>query len=62
MRVLLEKTRDINKILQNSAGNTTVDFNEVADVLSENIGASIYILDRNGKVLGIHILKVGPAT
>lgn len=57
MRVLLEKTRDINKILQNSAGNTVVDFNEVADVLSENIGASIYILDRSGKVLGYSYLK-----
>ncbi|MDD4334960.1 MAG: GTP-sensing pleiotropic transcriptional regulator CodY, partial [Desulfotomaculaceae bacterium] len=44
MRVLLEKTRDINKILQKSAGNTSVDFNEVAVVLSKNIGASIYIL------------------
>jgi transcriptional pleiotropic repressor len=57
MRVLLEKTRDINKILQKSAGNTTVDFNEVADVLSENIGASIYILDRDGKVLGFSYLE-----
>ena len=57
MRVLLEKTRDINKILQKSAGTTTVDFNEVADVLSENIGASIYILDQKGKVLGYSYLK-----
>jgi len=56
MRVLLEKTRDINKLLQKSAGHT-VDFNEVANVLSENIGASIYILDRYGKVLGYAYLK-----
>jgi transcriptional pleiotropic repressor len=56
MRVLLEKTRDINKLLQKSAGHT-VDFNEVANVLSENIGASSYILDQDGKVLGYAYLK-----
>jgi transcriptional pleiotropic repressor len=56
MRALLEKTRAINKILQKSAGYT-VDFNEVANVLSENIGASIYILDRKGKVFGYTYLK-----
>ncbi len=56
MRALLEKARAINKILQKSTGNI-VDFNEVAYVLSENIGASIYILDRWGKVLGYTYLK-----
>jgi len=56
MRALLDRTRAINKLLQKSAGNT-VDFNEVADVLSENIESSIYILDRNGKVLGYSYLK-----
>ncbi len=56
MRALLEKTRAINKLLQKSAGQT-VDFNEVAKVLGENIGASIYILDRQGKVLGHAYLK-----
>lgn len=56
MRALLDKTRAINKILQKSAGYT-VDFNEVANVLSENIGSSIYILDKNGKVLGHAYLK-----
>ncbi|MCL6638949.1 MAG: GTP-sensing pleiotropic transcriptional regulator CodY [Firmicutes bacterium] len=56
MRALLGKTRDINKLLQKSAGST-VDFNEVAKVLSENINCSIYILDRQGKVLGYAYLK-----
>lgn len=56
MRVLLEKTRDINKLLQKSAGHA-VDFNEVAKVLSENIGGSVYILDQQGKVLGYAYLK-----
>jgi transcriptional pleiotropic repressor len=56
VRALLDKARAINRILQKSAGNI-VDFNEVAYVLSENIGASIYILDRWGKVLGYTYLK-----
>ncbi len=56
MKELLGKTREINKILQKSAGSA-VDFNEIAAVLSENIGASIYILDRSGKVLGYAYLK-----
>lgn len=56
MRGLLEKTRSINKLLQKSAGHT-VNFNEIANVLSENIESSIYILDRFGKVLGHTYLK-----
>lgn len=56
MRALLERTRSINKLLQKSAGNT-VDFDEVASVLSDNIEASIYICDRSGKVLGYAYLK-----
>ena len=56
MNLLLKKTRAINKLLQKSAGHT-VDFNEVANVLSDSIGASIYILDRRGKVLGYTYLK-----
>lgn len=51
MKVLLEKTRAINKLLQRSAGHP-VDFQEMASVLTENIGANTYILGRKGKVLG----------
>ncbi|MDD4237216.1 MAG: GTP-sensing pleiotropic transcriptional regulator CodY [Desulfotomaculaceae bacterium] len=56
MRALLERTRAINKLLQKSAGNA-VDFYEVANVLSENIEAAVYILDRSGKVVGHAYLK-----
>jgi len=56
MRALLQKTRSINKLLQKSAGHT-VDFHEVASVLSDTIEASIYILDRSGKVVGYAYLK-----
>lgn len=55
MEALLAKTRAINKLLQKSG--RTVDFNEVAGVLSENINASIYILNKNGKVLGFSYLR-----
>lgn len=56
MRDLLAKTRSINKVLQKSAGYP-VDFKEISTNLSENIGCSIYILDRRGKVLGYSYLK-----
>lgn len=51
MENLLEKTRAINKLLQKAAGHP-VDFQEMADVLTENIGANTYIVGRRGKVLG----------
>jgi len=51
MENLLEKTRAINKLLQKAAGHP-VDFEEVADVLTENIGANTYIVGRRGKILG----------
>ena len=58
MRALLEN-KAINKLLQKSAGHN-VDFNEVAEVLSENIGASIYILDRKEEFSVTPISKAGP--
>ncbi|KNZ70892.1 GTP-sensing pleiotropic transcriptional repressor CodY [Thermincola ferriacetica] len=51
MRNLLEKTRCINKLLQKAAGHP-VDFQEMADVLTENIRANTYIIGRRGKILG----------
>ncbi len=51
MENLLEKTRAINKLLQKAAGHP-VDFQEMADVLTENIGANVYVVGRRGKILG----------
>jgi len=51
MENLLDKTRAINKLLQKAAGHP-VDFQEMADVLTENIGANTYIVGRRGKILG----------
>lgn len=51
MKTLLEKTRRVNRLLQKSAG-THVNFNEMAQVLSELINADVYVASRKGKLLG----------
>ena len=56
MNTLLEKTRNINKLLQKSAGNP-VDFEEMAQVLRDQINANCYIISRHGKVLGYAFLE-----
>lgn len=52
MKTLLEKTRRINRLLQKSAG-TQVNFNELASVLADLIGADVYVASRKGKILGL---------
>lgn len=56
MKALLEKTRDINRLLQRSAGNP-VDFNEMAKVLSDTINCNCYILSRSGAILGYSFME-----
>jgi len=51
LKSLLEKTRNINKLLQKTAGNP-VDFDEIAQVLCQEIDANCYIVSRHGKILG----------
>lgn len=51
MRTLLEKSRAINRILQKMAGNP-VDFFEIAEVLSENLECSVFIVGRRGHIIG----------
>lgn len=51
MKLLLDQTRDINRILQKSAGHP-VDFEEIAAELCKQIEANVYIVGRKGKVLG----------
>ncbi|WP_047151642.1 GTP-sensing pleiotropic transcriptional regulator CodY [Aneurinibacillus tyrosinisolvens] len=48
---LLAKIRRINRLLQKTAGHP-VNFMEMAEVLSEIIGANIFVLSRKGKILG----------
>ncbi len=52
---LLEKTRRINRLLQRTAGNP-VNFDEMAQILSELIQANVYVASRRGKMLGYALL------
>jgi len=51
MKNLLEKTRAIHKLIQHAAGSQ-VDFEEMANVLSEAIKSNCYIVGRRGRILG----------
>ncbi|MDG5470282.1 GTP-sensing pleiotropic transcriptional regulator CodY [Jeotgalibacillus sp. ET6] len=51
---LLGKTRQINAMLQKSAGKP-VNFKEMAETLSDVIEANVFILSRKGKLLGFAI-------
>lgn len=48
---LLERTREINKIIMKAAGHP-ISFMEIAQTLSENISSNVYIAGRKGKILG----------
>jgi len=52
---LLEKTRRISRLLEKSSGYP-VGFNEMANVLSELIGANVYLVDTEGALLGYRLL------
>lgn len=53
---LLSKTRRINRLLQKTAGHA-VNFNEMAEVLRDIIGANIFVVSRKGKMLGVAIAQ-----
>lgn len=54
MRSLLEKTRRLNKSLQNY-GSDPVSFSELSELLSSILDANVYIANKNGKVLGYEL-------
>lgn len=56
MRTLLDKTREINRIIQKAAGHP-ISFVEMAETLCRNINSNIYILGRKGKVLGYSFME-----
>lgn len=51
---LLNKTRQINALLQKSAGKP-VNFNEMANTLSEVIDGNVFVLSRKGRLLGVAV-------
>lgn len=48
---LLEKMRRVNKVLQ-ASGTQAVSFYDLCKILSEVLGANVYILSRRGRILG----------
>ena len=53
MATLLERTRKINRVLQRFH---SVDYKEMATVLSNVIDANIYIVDTSGAIFGFSFL------
>ena len=55
--LLLEKTRILNKRIQQGSSETSVvNFDLMSDILSEMINCNTYILDEDGKLLGYHFI------
>jgi transcriptional pleiotropic repressor len=52
---LLSKTRRISRILQRNVGNHLVDFDEVAQALCDEVNANVYVVNPEGKLLGLAI-------
>ncbi|QKG83428.1 GTP-sensing pleiotropic transcriptional regulator CodY [Kroppenstedtia pulmonis] len=52
---LLTKTRRISRILQKNISHHLVDFDQVAEALSDVIGANIYVVSPEGEILGLGI-------
>lgn len=52
---LLEKTRKLNKILQQS-GNVPVSFSELCKTLSGVLDSNVYVSSKRGKILGVNLV------
>jgi len=48
---LLNKTRKLNKILQKS-GTEPVVFDDICEILSDELNSDVYVVSRRGKILG----------
>jgi transcriptional pleiotropic repressor len=52
---MLEKTRIINRIIQKNTDHY-VEYDEIAEVLKNVIGANVYLADQNGSILGYALI------
>ena len=52
LRDLLEKTRQVGRALQNRRDGDSLDYIKLAKLLSEFLTANVYILGKEGKILG----------
>lgn len=59
--ILLEKTRKINKILQNS-GSNPVSFGELSNILKDILNSNVYIISAKGKVIGMELTHLADSS
>ena len=52
MKDLLEKTRQVGRALQSRREGTKPDYNKLAKLLCEFSTANVYIINRDGRILG----------
>jgi len=52
MQDLLERTRAVNRMLQNKKETESQDYRRLAKLLCEQSAANVYMIDREGKILG----------
>lgn len=52
MQDLLERTRAVNRMLQNKKGTGSQDYQRLAKLLCEQSAANVYMIDHEGKILG----------
>ncbi|MBQ8281162.1 MAG: GTP-sensing pleiotropic transcriptional regulator CodY [Lachnospiraceae bacterium] len=50
---LLDKTRYINRLLQEKSDSNRVIFNDLCSILSEELDSNILVISKKGKILGI---------
>lgn len=58
---LLDKTRKLNRLLQQEA-DRTVSFMHMAETLRDILRANVYVVSRKGKILGFSIMNQLPFT
>jgi transcriptional pleiotropic repressor len=59
--LLLERTRKLNRVLQNS-GNKPVSFNELCELLMTILDANVYLSNKKGKMLGSSMTNVNESS
>lgn len=52
---LLEKTRRLNKVLQN-IGDKAVSFNDLAILLKDTLNSNVYVASKRGKMIGVSLI------
>ena len=60
MSSLLDRTRRVNRLIQNAAGYS-VEFRELAEVLADAMSCQAFVIARNGKRLGHSLTIVSDA-